>query len=237
VRLQGGLGRALVPHPAPPEARWSATPGAVEAAEQWLGAPVRVMPPGQRLLQAARSLWNLRQFELARRTRGGRALRDSLRKFFSAEWRPVRYGAVALVVAQIVGLNLWAWHQRGAIETKQAMMQSLVKTTYPNVSALDVQRDADAVMQREANALRTLAGKPGEADLEPMLQAAASAWPPDRPPVEALRFEPGRLTLSAPGWSEPQVAQFRSLLAPAGWAVEAAEGRLILSRPRSGGRS
>ena len=237
VRVQGGLARALVPHPAPPEARWSATPGAVEAAEQWLGAPLRVMPPGQRLLQAARSLWNLRQFELARRTRGGRALRDSLRKFFSAEWRPVRYGAVALVLAQIVGLNLWAWHQRSAIETKQAMMQSLVKTTYPNVSALDVQRDADAVMQRETTALRTLAGKPGDADLEPMLQAAASAWPPDRPPVEALRFEPGRLTLSAPSWSEPQVAQFRSLLAPAGWAVEAAEGRLILSRPRSGGRS
>ena len=32
------------------------------------------MPPAQRLLQSARSLWNLRQFELARRTRGGRAL-------------------------------------------------------------------------------------------------------------------------------------------------------------------
>ncbi|HEY8707473.1 MAG TPA: type II secretion system protein GspL, partial [Burkholderiaceae bacterium] len=68
VRLQGGLARALVPSPAPPETRWSATPGAVAAAEQWLGAPVRVMAPGQRLLQAARSLWNLRQFDLARRT-------------------------------------------------------------------------------------------------------------------------------------------------------------------------
>jgi general secretion pathway protein L len=237
VRLQGGLARALVPQPAPPETRWSATPGAVAAAEQWLGAPVRVMAPGQRLLQAARSLWNLRQFELARRNRGARALRDSARKFFSSEWRAVRIGVVALLIAQIVGLNLWAWHQRDAIEAKQAAMQSLVKSIYPNVNAQDVQRDADAVMQRETQALRTLAGKPGDADLETMLQAAASAWPAERPPVDSVRFEPGKLTLSAAGWTDAQVTQFRSLLSPGGWAVESIEGRLTLSRARPGARS
>ena len=237
VRLQGGLARALVPSPAPAETRWSATPGAVAAAEQWLGGPVRVMAPGQRLLQAARSLWNLRQFDLARRNRGTRALRESARKFFSPEWRPARWGLAALVVAQIVGLNLWAWHQRGAIDARQLAMQNLVKSTYPNVSPNDVQRDAEAVMQRETQALRTLAGKPGETDLEPMLQAAASAWPADRPPVETMRFEPGRLTLSAPGWSNEQVAQFRGLLRSGGWAVESSEGRLVLSRARPGASS
>jgi len=237
VRLHGGLARALVPNPAPPETRWSATPGAVAAAEHWLGAPVRVMAPGQRLLQAARSLWNLRQFELARRHRGVRALRDSMRRFTSPEWRPVRAGLIALVIAQIVGLNLWAWHQRGAIDAKQAAMQALVKATYPNVAMADVQRDADAVMQRETQALRTLAGKPGDTDLETLLQIAASAWPADRPPVETLRFEPGRLTLAAAGWSDAQIATFRGLLAPGGWAVEASEGRLTLSRARPGART
>ena len=64
-------------------------------------------------------------------------------------------------------------------------------------------------MQREVQTLRALAGKAGDADLEPMLQAAAAAWPTDRPPVEMLRFEPGRLTLAAAGWTEPQIAQFR----------------------------
>ena len=230
VRLQGGLARSLVPNPAPPETRWSATPGAVAAAEAWVGAPVRVMQPAQRLLQAGRSLWNLRQFELARRTRGGRVLRDAARRFFSREWAPVRYGLAALVVAHVVGLNLWAWHQRDAIEARQAAVRALVKATYPNVSPLDIQRDAEAVMLRESQALRTLAGKPGDADLEPMLQAAASAWPADRPPVDTLRFEPGRLTLSAPGWSAAQIDQFRSVLRPGGWQVEAAEGRVILSR-------
>ncbi|MES2993562.1 MAG: type II secretion system protein GspL [Pseudomonadota bacterium] len=237
VRLQGGLARALVPQPAPAETRWSATPGAVAAAEQWLGGPVRVMAPAQRLLQAARSLWNLRQFDLARHNRGVRALRDSARQFFSPAWRPVRWGLASLVVAQIVGLNLWAWHQRSAIESRQQAMQGIVRSAFPNANPQDIQRDADAVMQREAQALRTLAGKPSDTDLEPMLQAAASAWPADRPPVETIRFEPGRLTLSAVGWSDEQIAQFRSLLRPGGWAVETTEGRMVMSRLRPGARS
>ena len=39
-------------------------------------APVAVLSPAERALQATRSLWNLRQFDLARRSRGTRALRD-----------------------------------------------------------------------------------------------------------------------------------------------------------------
>jgi general secretion pathway protein L len=237
VRLQGGLARALVPQPVPPETRWSATPGAVAAAEQWLGAPVRVMAPEQRLLQAARSLWNLRQFDLARRNRGARALRDSARKFFSTEWRPVRIGLATLVVAQIAGLNLWAWHQRDAIASRQTAMQTLVKSTFASVNPQDVQRDADAVMQRETQALRTLAGKPGDTDFETMLQAAASAWPEGRPPADTVRFEPGKLTLPAVAWTNEQISDFRKLLAPGGWSVDALEGRLVLTRTRTGARS
>jgi general secretion pathway protein L len=194
------------------------------------------MPLEQRLLQAGRSLWNLRQFDLAPRTRGARALRDSIRRLMSPAWRPVRLGVATLAVAQILGLNLWAWQQRNAIEGRRAALQSLVKATFPRVSELDIQRDAAAVMQREAQALRTLAGKPGDTDLEPMLQAAASAWPPDRP-VENFRFEPGRLSLAANGWTDTQIDEFRSLLRAGGWRVDASEGRLTLSRARPGATS
>ena len=232
IRLQGGLARALVPAPPPPATRWSASPAAAAAAEQWLGAPVTVMTPGQRSLQAARSLWNLRQFDMVRSNRGTRAFRDSARHFFSPAWRTARYGLAALALANLVGLNVWAWHQRDAIAAKQATIQNLVKVAYPGVRENDIQRDAAAVMQRESQALRALAGKPGDTDLEPMLQAAASAWPTDRPPVESLRYEPGKLTLSAAGWSATQIEQFRNLLLPTGWQVEATEGRLTLSRSR-----
>ncbi len=232
MRLQGGLARALVPMPPPPTTRWSAAPAAAAAAEQWLGAPVNVMPLEHRLLQAARSLWNLRQFDLAPRTRGARAVRDSVRRLLSPAWRPLRIGVVAVAVAQVVGLNLWAWQQRGAIESRRAALQSLVKTNFPRASELDIQRDAAAVMQRETQALRTLAGKAGSNDLEPMLLAAAAAWPAERP-VENFRYEPGRLVLAATGWTDAQVEAFRGLLRPGGWQVEASEGRLTLSRARA----
>ncbi|MDQ6628826.1 MAG: general secretion pathway protein GspL, partial [Pseudomonadota bacterium] len=201
-------------------------------AERWLGAAVTVMPIEQRLLQAARTLWNLRQFELARGHRGSRAARDWLRQAMSPAWRTVRTGAVALVAAQIVGVNLWAWHQSSAIQAKRTAIQALVKATYPRVNAVDVQRDASAVMLRETQALRTLAGKPGDADLEPMLQAAAAAWPRERPPVENVRFETGKLSLAASGWSDAQIEQFRSAMRSAGFQVEASEGRLVATRGR-----
>jgi len=232
VRLDGGLARAVVPQPAPVTTRWTASPTAAVAAEQWLGAPVNVMPIEQRLLQAGRSLWNLRQFELARRTRGARAVQVWLRQAMSPAWRPVRAGLVALAVLQVVGLNVWAWHERGAVDERRMAIQALVKATYPRANDNDIQRDAAAVMLRETQALRTLAGKPGENDLEPMLQAAAAAWPLERPPVENLRYESGKLTLAAAGWSDAQIEQFRSVLRPAGWQVDAGEGRLVVTRAR-----
>ncbi|MGZ8260262.1 MAG: type II secretion system protein GspL [Caldimonas sp.] len=234
VRLDGGLARAVVPQPAPPTTRWTAAPMAAAAAEQWLGAPVNVMPTEHRLLQAGRSLWNLRQFDLARKTRGARAIADWARQLMSPAWRPVRVGVALLVAAQIVGLNLWAWQQRSAVESRRAAIQALVKKTFPRVGDADIQRDPAAVMLRETQALRTLAGKAGDTDLEPMLQAAAAAWPGERPPVENLRYEAGKLTLSASGWSDTQIEQFRSVLRPAGVRVDASEGRLVLSRARSG---
>jgi len=230
VRLDGGLARSLVPQPAPPQTRWTAAPMAAAAAERWLGAPVNVMPTEQRLLQAGRSLWNLRQFDLARRTRGARAIGDWARQAMSPAWRPVRIGLALLVALQIVGLNVWAWHQKSAVESRRAAIQALVKKTFPRVADGDVQRDPAAVMLRETQSLRTLAGKAGDSDLEPMLQAAAAAWPGERPPVETVRFEGGKLSLAANGWSDAQIEQFRSVLRPAGVRVDASEGRLILTR-------
>lgn len=234
VRL-GGLARALVPLPPPPGTRWSATPGAATAAERWLGAPVTVMPPAQRLLQSARTLWNLRQFDLVRRSRGSRAVMDVLRQMASREWRPARIGLAALVVAHIVGLNLWALHLRGAIDERRAAAESVVKATFPRLNENDVKRAMRLVMQREVDALRLAAGKPAETDFEPMLQAAALAWPSDQPPADSLRYEPGKLTLGVQRWGEPQIAQFRSTLQPLGWRVDAgSDGRVSLTRGEAG---
>lgn len=231
LRLQGSLAREVVPEPLPPGTRLSATPGAVAAAEQWLDMPVAVVSPAERALQATHSLWNLRQFDLARRSRGIRALRDALRQVQSPAWRPLRWGVAALAATQLVGLNAWAWHLRSTLDDRRAAEVALLQSTFPQVRAV---LDAPVQMRREVAQLRAAAGKPDESDLEPLLQAAAAAWPIGLAPVEQLRFEPGRLTLTASNWKPEQIEQFRARLRPQGLQVESAQGRLVVSRARTG---
>jgi general secretion pathway protein L len=232
MNLQGSLARSLLPNPLPEGARWSATPATAAAAERWLGVPMTVMDWPQRALQASRSLWNLRQFTLARKNRGTRAVRDLWRQFLTPAWKPARYGLATLVVVQLVGLNLWAGHQSRTVKAKREAMVALLKQTHPQVGAGVL--DAPVQMRRETDTLRATAGIPGETDLEPMLAAAANAWPGDRPPVDNLRYEPGRLTLSAAGWNPDQIAQFSNQLRPRGWQVESRDGLVTLSRAPAG---
>jgi general secretion pathway protein L len=227
VSLQGGLARAVFKPEVTASARFSASPEAASAAEQWLGAPVNVMSTAQRALQASRTLWDLRQFDLARRNRGTRALRDSLKKFNSPGWRPVRLGLIAMALFNVVGLNLWAWHQESQMTARRVAMTQVLQTTFPQVRAV---LDAPLQMAREVQTLRAAAGKPGDTDLEPMLQAAASAWPPDRPPIDAMSFEAGRLTLPGTGWTDAQIVEFRGRLRPGGWTVDSSGGKLALTR-------
>jgi general secretion pathway protein L len=227
LRLDGSLARALLPQMSAQPTLWTAEPAVAAPAERWLGASVRVQTEAERALQSVRSLWNLRQFDLAPRRRGTRALGNALRQLRSPAWRPVRLGVATLLLLQLVGLNVWAWHQRQALGELRASQEQLLRATFPNVRAV---LDAPLQMRRETEALRAAAGLAGDNDLEALLGAAASAWPEGQGPTQTLRFEPGRLTLAAPGWSEQQLTQFRDRLRPGGWAVDSAEGRITLSR-------
>jgi general secretion pathway protein L len=107
---------------------------------------------------------------------------------------------------------------------------ALLKAAHPQIRVV---LDAPLQMQRELDRLRQAAGQPGEADLEAALSAAAAAWPAGLPPPQALRYERGRLTLSATGLGVAQVAAMGERLQPQGWTVAAAGGALTLTR-RSG---
>lgn len=229
IGVQGALARQMLPVWSAQPARWSAHPAVAAAAERWLGASVMVLPDEQRLLQAVRSLWNLRQFDLAAKHRGTLALRSAWRKFRSPGWRPVRYGLVALVAAQVLGLNLWAWHQQRQIDGRRLAMTELLRTIHPQVRAI---LDAPVQMQRETDALRSAAGRPGDADLEAALGAVAAVWPAGQPPLQNLRFENSRLSFSASGWAETEVAAMRAQLAASGWELSTTNGVLSLSRAR-----
>ncbi len=238
VRLQGNLARALQPARADNDSdaasvSWTATPAAATAAERWLGAPVALMTDNERALEAlgpagaTKGVLNLRQFDLAARHRGTRALREAVKRFLSSEWRPVRWGLAALVAVQLLGLNLQAWQQRQLLTAKRMAMVDLLKATHPSVRAV---LDAPLQMERETERLRAAAGRPGDNDLEALLGAAAGAWPDGLGPAQMVRFEAGSLVVAAPGWAEPQVTQFRDRLRGAGYSADFSEGRITVRR-------
>jgi general secretion pathway protein L len=215
-------------------ARWSASPAVAAQAERWLGMPVAVRADADHALQAVRSLWNLRQFDLAPRARGSRFLRDSWKRLRSPAWRPARIGVLTLALLHIVGINLWALHQRSEIERRKQAMVTLLKAAHPQVGTIV---DAPVQMRRATDNLRAAAGRVGDADLEAALAAATQAWPDGQAPVQSLRFEQGNLTLVVGTWSGDQIERFRARLRPAGWNVQSGEGRLVLSRTGGAARS
>ena len=227
LRLAGGLARTLVPAEGLPDVRWTASPAAAQAAERLLGNPVPLMNEPQRVLEAALGGVNLRQFDLAGRHRGSRAVRDVARRFLTAEWRPVRFGVAAIVLLHLAGLNVHAWQQRQALEAKREALAQLLKTAHPGVRTV---LDAPVQMQRETDRLRASAGRAGAGDLEVLMAASAEAWPDGLGPTQTLRFESGSLTLAAPGWAEAQVQQFRERLRGSGYGAEFAQGRVIVTR-------
>lgn len=226
--VAGSLARSLLPEPLPVQARFFATPPVASPAERWLGRAVTVQTQGEHLLLSARSLWNLLQFELTPSSKGLHALSDQWRRFLSPQWRPVRVGLTALVVVQLLGLNLWAWQQKRQVQDKRNELARILKQAHPQVSAV---LDAPVQMQRETEALRAAAGQAGDNDLEALMGAVATAWPPERP-TASLQYDGAALTLSPPvGWGPDELTQFRARLGAAGVEVEPlGDGRMSVRR-------
>lgn len=226
AKLSGNLARARLAALQGQHVRWTAAPAAAVAAEHLLGNPVELMSDGARALEAAQSGCNLRQFDLAVRHRGSRAVLDAARRLLSPSWRPVRLALGALVAVQLLGLNVYAWQQRQALAAKREAMDQLVRSAHPGVKVV---LPAPLQMQRETDRLRTAAGRPGPGDLESLLAAAAAAWPDGAGPAPGLRYEAGRLTLTA-AWAPPQAQQFRERIQGLGYEAEVADGRAVVNR-------
>ncbi len=225
--LAGGLARSLLPGWQARGATWSATPAAAAAAERRQGAPVAGRSEAEVALAAVRSPWNLLHFDLAPRHRGSLAAGNLWRTLMGPAWAPARWGLLALVLVQLIGLNARAWQQRSALEQHRSAQESLLRRAHPQVRAV---LDAPLQMQRETAALRSAAGVPGDDDFETLLAAAASAWPDGQPPAAQMRFEPGRLSLPGAGWPAPQVDALRQRLAALGWGLDQSDGQLVIRK-------
>jgi general secretion pathway protein L len=132
------------------------------------------------LLAAARTRWDLAQFEFASsgRARTFKKLSSGWADLLRApQWRPARWAAVVLVAAQLVGLNAWAWKERTSLAAKREAARGILTETFPNVRAVV---DAPVQMEREVAALRQVTGGLSSRDLEAQLGALATAVPAGR---------------------------------------------------------
>jgi general secretion pathway protein L len=169
-----------------------AEPAVAQLAEQLLQHPPMLQHPAERWLRAARSAWDLAQFDFSSSGRArtlkklGTAWADLLT---AAQWRPARWAALLLIAVNVVGLNAWAWRERSALDAKRDAVRRTLTETFPQVKVVV---DAPLQMEKEVAALRQVTGASSGRDLEPMLGALSSAVPPQRP-LSGVEFGNGEL--------------------------------------------
>jgi general secretion pathway protein L len=154
-----------------------AEPSMVDRVQQLLSIQPQLQTAAQRWVQSAQSDWDLAQGEWAqgRSQRGLRWLQATWQTVWHAPaWRPVRLGVLALVLVQVVGLNVFAWREHKAQQSQMAALNQILTQTFPAVTLVI---DAPLQMRREVEALKQKSGAVSNTDFEPLLVALAGVLP------------------------------------------------------------
>ena len=153
----------------------SAEPAVAQLAQDALRCKVPILQAAPYALAAMHnSRMDLAQFDLSVAGRGRwlQQLGAALQNLRSApQWRAARWGALALLVANVLGLNAWAWQEKNSLEAKRHQLRSVLADTFPK---LKVVIDPPLQMQRELVALRQASGALSARDLEAILHQIGS---------------------------------------------------------------
>ena len=195
-----------------------AEPAVAALAEKTLGRPVALETHSASALRAARGDWDLAQFDLAS---SGRI--RTLRKIGSLgsallhapQWRAARWGVAVLLLAHLLGLNLWAWQERQSLAAKQASVRSALTQTFPQVKVVV---DAPVQMQRELARLRQASGALSALDLEPLLAISARALPATWQ-ASAIDYSSSQLRLRGPALSAQEQAHANDIARASGYQL------------------
>lgn len=151
----------------PPDLPVLAEPQHTRAAEA-LQRPVSIYTQAQQLLAASQYRGDLAQFDLdlGGSTRLRRRLLDAWQSFAKApQWRAARWAAGIALLAQLLGLNAWAFKENRAIAQRQQQAKQVLQTTFPpcagrrRCARADAAR-AGAAAQQLRRALQQRRGSP-----------------------------------------------------------------------------
>jgi len=210
---------AQLPGPWLEAAEVLAEPGLAAWAQQRWGERSRLVDSAQHWSTALASGWDLAQFELAGQLRPRRWWRwrerlDALWR--QPRWRPARWGLLALLVAQLVGLNAWAWMTRQHWQDQQAGWGRVLQETFTQVTVVV---DAPLQMARELARLRQASGQLGPNDLEAQLQALGAALPAGVAGPTRLSYEDGVLQWPALSLTPAQTGALEQALLARGYQL------------------
>jgi len=202
--------------------------GVAELAEQWLQRSVRLQQPAERYLMAIQSDWNLAQFDFANSSHGRSWQRLSKwwgSLFFSRQWRVARWGLATLIMANIAGLNAWAWQEKTALDRKRDAIRDALTQSFPKVGPIV---DAPLQMSRQVALLRQSAGMVSGRDMESLLGALSAAVPSGRS-VSSMEFSAGELKVKGLNLSNPELVSLTGILQSQGYSIRSDGDALVLS--------
>lgn len=213
-----------------------AEPGVAQLAEQLFRRPAQVASAQERMQTTAGVQWDLAQFDLARRNPLFNRAASALAAFAGApQWRPARWAVLGLVLAHLVGLNVFAWRAQGVLDAQRHEMGAVFANTFPKVSVVV---DPALQMQREVAALAQNAGNPTPRDLESLLAAYGQILGSFSPlaPVDsapsAIEFIAGELRVSGNLPDAQQLDAASGQLQALGFAAKL-DGNTLVITPRS----
>lgn len=192
-----------------------------------LQRPVTIFTAAQRLLQSHGYAGDLAQFDLdlGGSTRAKRRLLDAWHGFAKApQWRAARWAAGIAIVAQLAGLNAWAFRENRAIELRQQQAKQVLQSTFPHVPVII---DAPVQMQRELDLLRSNSGALSANDLEALL--AASAGIQGVQDAKSLQYQDKQLRISGLDLSPEALGDAQQSLQANGYVLQREGTELVLS--------
>ena len=207
-----------------------AEPAHVALAEHLMQRNVSLLTRPQRWLDAARSPWDLAQFDLSStgRSRTVKRLSGVGRDLWqSSTWKPARWGLVVLLLAHLIGLNAWAWKEQSALKAQRAAIESALTQTFPQVKVVV---DAPLQMERQVAVLRQSTGASSGRDLETMLAALGGVLPlgPTSQKASTIEFAAGEVRLKGLSLEAADIATLTAQLKSQGYAVRLESEVLVM---------
>lgn len=203
----------------PGETAVLAEPAVAALAEHSLARKVVLRQMAAGLLQSAQSPWELAQFEqsLSGDSEGIKRLRRSWQTFWQApDWRPARWSLVAVLLANLIGLNAWAWQQQSAVTAKRAQLGTLLTQTFPGVKVVV---DAPLQMTREMALLRQATGATSIGNFESILSAFSTSAGINTAPT-AIEFIANTVTLKGVKLADAELATANAKLKTLGYSLK-----------------